>query len=673
MTQPWDNLAEWLASYDPQELDNEADVEVRFVQPLFRLLGYADEHLRAKRKSQSSKQRKKGRPPEADLTYYAYPEKVRQTPDTTLVIVEAKHPNIQDLKEAIIQARSYAEHLKPLLIVVTNGKRLVILRRHRIREDERVIDAAVSDFNNADLLKQLYELLNFATVYQQHEQRPNELRHAQYVELERALRAYPDIQELLARGDFATSPPKKEGQTFSISKPKIALTGKLPLAFGEGSCEIRFSNLLRSGLTIHLSHRDLLGSCMQGLGDQPEWNTRCFIKPEPDGSFFVDFGHTTMFLSETEAADLCACIDEFCGLYRDTIIEAEELLETWAYSIASTFTGPGFHILSVPIWLWKLVREFGEQFHCWDGNSPWHIFEHYAPALRVVRPDTKIDQTFVYSDFDPEKIQFINDEDWMRLRTAVAERLQDRLIHLIYAMPETALCYTVEETKVLWKKSVGEHGIWTARKTHQWLVSRLLPEVFKYYGQRSGHTWGAWQSCCIPATNNSIFSLSPRSTDSASALAPYLHMIHNWLSMYEPPCVAYLPFYNCFAACLALARRADPNKVNLYYATPPAEEGDDSEELDYLSFQHGKNPTVARQVFAEIIEKLPRRSEKLRQNESIERTQIVFMLRRIYIILEEGKIDCGQAELRAAQDAIEPLWQEARFYMRHVWPVIQRS
>ncbi|GAB4212952.1 MAG: hypothetical protein OHK0022_49450 [Roseiflexaceae bacterium] len=660
MTQPWERLAAWLKDYDTTELDNEADVEDRFVMPLFRLLGYPDKHLRRQQTKVDYKRGKTATNQRPDLVYYAYPDKARQSAKTTLVLVEAKEPGKSNLLSATMQGQTYAEVFRPLLICVTNGKHLLVLRRCLHQEDERVVDEPVSSLRDQEQYRRLYDLLNFDTVREQRESLTDELRHAQRVAFERLLRDDPKIQQVLEQGDFTEQEVKQYDRSVTVTKPKISITGNLPMAFGEGSCEIVFSSLLRSGLAIHLNHRDLLGECMLGLGDPPEWDTRRFIEPQPDGSFEVRLGQTTMTLLASEAADLCACIDEFCGRYRDVIIDAEDALKTWDYPAVPIHSGMGFCLLSVPVWMWELTRAFTEEFNRHNGQSPWHIFDGYLPGLCVVDRLTNLDQIRI--DRLPGKIKLGPDET----------------IRLVYAWPDSMLNYTAEQTGTPWQASVGNQGIRTASATREWLVNKLFPEVFRHSRERSSRSWSEWESVFagpVPEDHpisDELHLITPSSEGSVATLAAYIEGIQLWLTSGILPKIAAQPLYGCMAACLKLARRADPNSVNLHYAASNIGGVEQVGQMEYDSFQYGRNPAKAQQVFHRVIEKLTYKIEQLRLVDAVPARKADLITRSLFVILEDGNIQCSQADLTTAQTAIEPLWRRARFDMRHVWPQLQR-
>jgi len=202
MPLPPTKLLAWLTAYDPTALYTEDDVETKCVLPLFRLLGYPEQNRRGKYPLDLNIG-SKGRKYEVDQVYFAAAEPAAQSMGNTLVIVEAKRTSVDDLDSAIAQAQSYSERLRPVLLVVTNGVRLVVLRRRRFDSDETVLAQDIESLADDRGAQAINSLLSFEVVLALHQQLTNDLAYAQFIQLEQALRTHPDIQQILAQGDFA--------------------------------------------------------------------------------------------------------------------------------------------------------------------------------------------------------------------------------------------------------------------------------------------------------------------------------------------------------------------------------------------------------------------------------------------------------------------------------------
>ncbi|MGB3509754.1 MAG: type I restriction enzyme HsdR N-terminal domain-containing protein, partial [Microcoleaceae cyanobacterium] len=117
-----DLLVEWINNFNPELLQNEDDVETRFVLPFFQHLGYPENNRRGKYPIKTYQPGKKqGRDPEADHVYFSTNDQEKQNADTSLIIVEAKKPTEKNLEPHIKQAKFYGDHLKSVFLVVTNG------------------------------------------------------------------------------------------------------------------------------------------------------------------------------------------------------------------------------------------------------------------------------------------------------------------------------------------------------------------------------------------------------------------------------------------------------------------------------------------------------------------------------------------------------------------------
>ena len=124
----------WLSA-PPAQFRNEIEVEVKFVYPLLKFLGFEDDDLSIREWVQFrvGRQIVKG---EADWV-------VRRNGKPFLV-VEVKEPGVT-LDDAVQeQARSYAFALKAPYYMVTNGKAVWLYRRG-VEEDEAIVSCNVNE------------------------------------------------------------------------------------------------------------------------------------------------------------------------------------------------------------------------------------------------------------------------------------------------------------------------------------------------------------------------------------------------------------------------------------------------------------------------------------------------------------------------------------------------
>ncbi len=454
-------------------LTNEAEVESKFVVPLFRHLGYPEKcrHPQYSLKIyEPSSRGKKGKGKTIDQIYFSTTEQKEQTPDTALIIVEAKEPGETDLDGALEQARSYGYRLTPLFLIVTNAHQLLVDKQHGFRGEERVFDVPIHELQEQATAKRSYHELQFDVVKRLKEQLADELAHRLSVDLMHTLDSHPDLHDRLAKGDFERS-RVQEGRRLTVIEPKVAVVCDLPLVFGDGACRIEFSNLLLQGLTCHLTHRQILESLMTGLDTPPHWGTRRFLRKAENGSFEAQLGPTTVILSEQETKELCSCIDDVCHAYKAILVSTEDVLQTWDYLPVSMPGSQlhGFTILTVVPWLWKLMQRFAREFDFLAGTSPWHIFDRENFGLRV-HHGQEVEHVLIYPSYGGKPVY-----------------LPKETIDLLYCIEEDPYLADMESGDHLsWKQMVGPNGIWTAQYTEHWLVNQFIPQVLARYPLRSG-------------------------------------------------------------------------------------------------------------------------------------------------------------------------------------------
>ena len=120
-------------------LVNEADVEVRFIGPLLRHLGYTDNDIHPKYKVIFQEGRR-GRPHEADFAVFAGSI---HSKDTSLLVVEAKGPE-EKLENGKEQGESYAANLRVPFMLLTNGQVYELWQVQISSESHLVLSGSVS-------------------------------------------------------------------------------------------------------------------------------------------------------------------------------------------------------------------------------------------------------------------------------------------------------------------------------------------------------------------------------------------------------------------------------------------------------------------------------------------------------------------------------------------------
>ena len=503
----------WIRAFDTSILVGRSEAEVRsqFVVPFFLHLGYPSGCWREEYTVTDYDPEKGQAVPRSDFVYFSTREMAAQTEDTSLIVVEAKRPGWRDLERALHQARYYALRLGAIFLVATDGHRLLIVRRPGFRSEERLLDAALSEFQDEAVASRVYRDMHFDMVGRLKALLADPGTYQLYVNLIRSLDRHPDLREQLARDDFRFS-QTREGRELRIVEPKVAITCTLPLALGEGECHIEFSSLLLRGLTCHLTHWQILADCMRGLGTPPACGVRPFLKRTESGLFETRLGQMTVMLSGQEAVDLCTCIDVICQAYRIPLEETESVLETWNYTpaILKEYTCYGFRLHSVTLECWKLMLRFAHEFDCLKGESPWHVFNPSTAMLRVVASATLAQHALLLYP---------------------AYRLETDMVDLMYGV-ESDIHFASEErfSGRSWKQDVGPRGWWTAPRAEDWLVNTLIPHVLAYYEPKQG--WDPMQFWRSIKSDSSTKHVQLDQVEDPKHLAFWVQHVQRWLQAY---------------------------------------------------------------------------------------------------------------------------------------------
>ncbi len=677
-TTGFDSFFAWLQAFDPSLLTNEAEVESKFIVPFFQLLGYPQTCCRLQyslKMYEPSSRGKRGKGQTIDQIYFSTAEQNEQTPDTSLIIVEAKEPSETHLEEALEQARSYGYRLTPLFLIVTNAHRLLVVKRHGFRGEERVFDVSLHELQEQATAKRLYHELRFEVVKQLKAQLADELTHTLYVDLMHALDGHPDLREQLAKGDFEQS-RAQEGRRLTIIEPKVAVVCDLPLAFGDGACRITFSNVLLQGLTCHLTHRQILESLMTGLDTQPHWGTRRFLRKTADGNFEAQLGQATVILSEQEAQELCTCIDEVCHAYKAILVSTEETLQTWDYLPMSLpeFQLHGFCILTIQPWLWDLMLRFARAFDFLEGTSPWHVFDRGNGRLRVClsreRERGYDENVLLYPSYGPRD-------------------LPKDTVDVLYCIEEDRYIAAIErEDQRSWQQVVGPNGIWPAPYTEDWLINQLIPKVLAHYPLRScllRYLRRKRQPTYWTVHNLQDQAVPITQVSTPTQLAPYLHQIQSWLHIYGDCEVAASFLRPYYTALTDVVRCIDPSQLGSQYfsyiggrvfgaarrakgehsqaAQEEKQPTSEKAEEDLHQENEDESPT---HMMNEIIEGLDEHVRRIHQVEHESPKVADSISSALIALLEHGTIYCGQEHLNAAREAILPLLDLSRFEKRYV-------
>jgi hypothetical protein len=630
-------LIDWIKSFDPSSLQNEDNVETKFVIPLFQHLDYPEKCRFGKKPIDSYQTRnQRGRKNEADQVYYSEKDPNRQDFSTCLIVVEAKRPDKKYLDEDIAQARFYGFHLKAPFLVVTNGYHLKVLKIHQYCEDEILFDHSLEELQEEKTVINLYKLLNFEVIKQVKRELNDGLKHEHYVQLMQAINSYPDLQQILSKGDFEPLEKAWKGRELTVTKPKVRLISRMPFDFEEGSCQIEFSNVMLRGLKIYLTHEDILKQLMLGFNTNPSWSTRRFIRRVQEDTFEVVLGQTIATLSEAEIKDLCFCIDVMGNEYQKVLTDIEDKLETWNFRVKRIERGYaepviGFHLITVTRTLWELMKRFSMEFDHRDGDTEWHIFEHTSPLIQ-------------FSSRDSQHAMLWPTDQSIFLPTGYVEVLYERpYLHKDF--------FTGRKEE--WESKMGKRGFWTAKYTQRWLINDFIPKVHLFYDYHPSE---------LDFFYRDIHEQVPLIDDISEPklFLPYLSDIQHWLSLYTADNISTKLLIPYFQAFNHLSQRVSAiTAKDLHFLMK------NREVIEYDS-ELMTDQEKQQKAFKKVLNLLDHQTKRITQVEYEDHWNIELMT-QIFIIMLQGDIQgVQQEEINAAKKAIYPLWEQARFQIRYV-------
>jgi hypothetical protein len=662
---PFDIIFQWLQVFDPNSLYNEDDVETKFVIPLFQHLGYADDYRRGKFPVESYGSGKAGRKAEVDQIYFSTNERKHQNADTSLVIVEAKAPDISNMDSAIKQAIYYTAVLKAPFLVVTNGSRLQVYKFEGYQQDQRLWDTEVGDLKREESARRFYHQLHFAAIKQAKAHLKDSMTTAKFMDLSRLLKQYPALEAQLAQGDFVPA-RSLAGRQLTVVKQKVKIVCTLPLAFYEGDCRIEFSNPMLRGLTCQLTHRQILETLLTGLDTSPHWGTRRFLRKLEGGIFEGQLGQSLVILTAQEAQELCDCVDRVGQEYKARLVHAEDVLETWGYLRMSypRFDLHAFNLLTVAPWLWNLIQRFVFKYDDLKGSTPWHLFDPHRSHFRVVS-GRKVEHAQIYAYYG----------------TAHAPK---ESVDLLYAIDADFLLPAMQDlTGQAWDTAIGPKGLWTATYTERWLTHTLIPEVMRHYAKM------------LPKqANKQVYWTYSDADDKPPPLeqvsdpkdfADYLHRIQGWLHIYRDCRVAAKLLRPYYAALTNVVRHIDPATIASQYfgyiegnlagalrlaqweehKEQAEEESDPAEGLEENSDEEEAEQTPSQKV-EHIISLMETHVRRIEQADSENQRVADYVSRGLIALLEDGTIHCSQAEMNAAREVLRPLLELSRFEERYI-------
>ncbi|BCL39136.1 hypothetical protein [Nostoc sp. MS1] len=615
----------WIQSFDYRLLKNKDDVEINFIVPMFHYLSYPESYCTNTKNIESIR------------IYYSTDEVLKQNSETSLIIALYIEPNSYNFSEAIERARFYSTYLKPSLFLLTNGYHVKIFKYFIYHQEELILDKSVDSLKNTGIATDFYNNYNFNTVKNIDKNTANILKYTQYSLIEKSLRRY-NLQEIVANTDFRPA-IFREGDRLTVVKPKVVIECNLPKAFKEGSCQVQFSSIILRGLRISLNHQYILGKLMTGLNTRPEWGCRSFLKQLDDNAFEVNLGQTTIILSDLETADLCLCIDIVGQEYKKAIIASEDALETWNFEFTQFLGVRGVNLFSVDAKLWRLMHSFANEFNYVQGKSEWHLFQQEDISIRVSRGIR--DHAFIL----PKPVNYLS-------------ILPNGTINIVYEINDVHLQSLEKGEMNTWQQDIGPRGTWTAKYTQQWLLHQFIPKVIDYYSEK-------YPLSEEDLLNNIVTNSNERFVITQiydiKELIVYLQDIQSWLHSYQENIISTLlaVYYRAFTN---LIRHTDSSISGMDYIIRNLSLIESNNTRDSI------NSNFQKWNFKDVISYLEAQVGRI-NNYQYENSFNAVLITRIFIwVIENGKISFSQSQLNAAKEALQPLWEQSRFEMRHVYP-----
>jgi hypothetical protein len=630
----------WIQSFDYRVLQNQDDVETEFITPMFQHLCYPDKCCSPKSSLNPQKNSNQPNKLENFRIYFSTDDVVQQNADTALIIVVNLSPNSNNFQDAIAQARFYSSYLKPLFFIITNGYQIKIFKYLNYHREECVIDKNIYSIKDNNTASDFYKKFNFDTLKDINKNAINTLKYRQYNLLEKSLRRH-NLQEIITQTDFIPA-ILRAGDRLIVVKPKVVIECNLPKAFREGDCQIQFSGVILRGCKIKLNHQDILGQLMTGLNTRPEWGCRRFIKQIDENAFEISLGQITVILSDLETADLCLCIDKICQEYKQSIIECENLLQTWDFEFVEFLGSYGVHLFSVDAKLWQLMHDFAHEFNYVKGKTEWHLFQQEETSIRISRGIR--DHAFIL----PKPVSYLS-------------LLPRGIINIVYEINHIHLQSLETGELNSWKQDIGPRGTWTATYTKQWLLEKYIPKVIDYYAEKHNLSASQLKRNIIDDSSNYTPMLA---IHDIKELVPYLQDIQSWLHNYlaNMPTVILKEYYQTFTNLL---RNTDSSIAGIDYLI---------RNLTLMEAGNTKDrmrSNFTQWNFKDILYYLDAQVGRISNYQYEPSWQADLMTRTFIWIIEHGRTSYSQAQLNAAKQALLPLWEQSRFEMRYINPYRQ--
>src|SRR5690606_23445224 len=108
--------------------------------------------------------------------------------------------------------------------------------------NEFIFAGTINDLRQREEVNRLYDKICLTAVDRQKRKVADFPAYEQQIDLFKTLLTYPELQEIVSRGDFKEE-TTRNGQQFRVVRRKVAIACQLPkTGLDQGECSIEFSN-----------------------------------------------------------------------------------------------------------------------------------------------------------------------------------------------------------------------------------------------------------------------------------------------------------------------------------------------------------------------------------------------------------------------------------------------
>ncbi|KRG10718.1 hypothetical protein ACA30_21395 [Virgibacillus soli] len=244
----------------------------------------------------------------------------------------------------------------------------------------------------------------------------------------------------------------------SIKHFSVRLDGHLPrLHEPEGSCLFTFNSFYIRGMSINLSHTDILQTLFIGKKTPIDLFMRPYIIDKlSEDNFIIQLGNCRFNLSKDETMHLCEVVDRFIDEYIIAIEKIEKVLFCKEFlPLSNDLTK--YKLIKINKNLWKLMLKFADEHDNYHGEGKWHIFDASGRNMIKVYNNQPTPQynsgfhCFIHSLAESNDSWETTDEVWL-------------------------VWWDVENNQ-----NYGIRDYWTVEQAYKWLTTEFIPIVMYTY------------------------------------------------------------------------------------------------------------------------------------------------------------------------------------------------